>query len=100
MYIRVCATVQRTASAAGVCCLGRLGTGPLSPAMDGLCVLLVSVLGCLVVAYVLLELHYFVRMALCVLRARLFGKRLHILEQTAFTGGFCVVYCSGGIVVC
>lgn len=51
-----------------------------------LCYLLSGVLALVVVLYWSLEVHYFLRMGLCVLHARLFKKKLHILDSTSVTG--------------
>ncbi|XP_058461249.1 protein THEM6 [Malaya genurostris] len=54
-----------------------------------LCTVLGIVLGVIVALYVLFELHYFLRMCLCVVAARYVKKRLHILD-TATVGGLCL----------
>ncbi|XP_058832544.1 protein THEM6 [Topomyia yanbarensis] len=54
-----------------------------------LCTVLGIVLGVIVALYVLFELHYFLRMCLCVIAARYVKKRLHILD-TATVGGLCL----------
>lgn len=41
--------------------------------------------------YALFELHYFLRMCLCVIAARYVKKRIHILETTTVTGEFGVL---------
>ncbi|XP_062549391.1 protein THEM6 [Armigeres subalbatus] len=51
-----------------------------------LCTVLAIVLGVMVALYVLFELHYFLRMCLCVIAARYVKKRLHILETATVTG--------------
>lgn len=51
-----------------------------------LCTVLGIVLGVLVALYVLFELHYFLRMCLCVIAARYVKKRIHILDTTTVTG--------------
>jgi len=51
-----------------------------------LCYVLSGVLAGIVVLYWSFEVHYFMRMGLCVLVARLFKKKVHILDPTAVTG--------------
>lgn len=53
-----------------------------------LCTVFGIVLGVLVALYALFELHYFLRMCLCVIAARYVKKRIHILETTTVTGEF------------
>lgn len=53
------------------------------------CTVLGIVLGVIVALYALFELHYFLRMCLCVVAARYVKKRIHILE-TATVGGLCL----------
>ncbi|XP_026461545.1 protein THEM6 [Ctenocephalides felis] len=50
------------------------------------CIVLVSVFGGILLMYVLLELHYFLRMFLCVVYARYCRKKCHILDTTTVTG--------------
>ncbi|XP_039499809.1 protein THEM6 [Drosophila santomea] len=54
--------------------------------MEQLCYLALSVLLAIIVAYGLLELHYFLRMCLCVLLARFVKRRCHILDTTTVNG--------------
>ncbi|KAH8408975.1 hypothetical protein KR009_004731 [Drosophila setifemur] len=54
--------------------------------MEQLCYLALSVLLAIVVLYGLLELHYFLRMCLCVLLARFIKRRCHILDATTVNG--------------
>ncbi|KAH8318426.1 hypothetical protein KR074_009465 [Drosophila pseudoananassae] len=54
--------------------------------MEQLCYLALSVLLAIVVLYGLLELHYFLRMCLCVLLARFVKRRCHILDATTVNG--------------
>ncbi|XP_055630198.1 protein THEM6 [Toxorhynchites rutilus septentrionalis] len=54
-----------------------------------LCTVLAIVLGVIVALYALFELHYFLRMCLCLIAARYIKKRIHILE-TATVGGLCL----------
>ncbi|KAI8033987.1 protein THEM6 [Drosophila gunungcola] len=54
--------------------------------MEQLCYLALSVLLAIVVLYGLLELHYFLRMCLCVLLARFVKRRCHILDVTTVNG--------------
>lgn len=58
-----------------------------------LCTVLGIVLGVLVALYALFELHYFLRMCLCVVAARYIKKRMHILETATVTGEFCGNFC-------
>uniref|UniRef100_A0A182IQ57 Protein THEM6 n=1 Tax=Anopheles atroparvus TaxID=41427 RepID=A0A182IQ57_ANOAO len=51
-----------------------------------LCTVLGIVLGVLVALYALFELHYFLRMCLCVLSARFLKKRMHILDTSSVVG--------------
>ncbi|XP_058126544.1 protein THEM6 [Anopheles ziemanni] len=51
-----------------------------------LCTALGIVLGVLVALYALFELHYFLRMCLCVLSARFLKKRMHILDTSSVVG--------------
>lgn len=41
------------------------------------------------VLYALFELHYFLRMCLCVILARFVKRKCHILETTTVAGEFC-----------
>ncbi|XP_017089675.2 uncharacterized protein [Drosophila bipectinata] len=59
---------------------------PPPPTMEQLCYLALSVLLAIVVLYGLLELHYFLRMCLCVLLARFVKRRCHILDATTVNG--------------
>ncbi|ALC49108.1 CG4660 [Drosophila busckii] len=54
--------------------------------MDQLCLLGLSALLLIVLLYGLLELHYFLRMCLCVLLARFVKRSCHILESTTVNG--------------
>ncbi|XP_053674900.1 protein THEM6 [Anopheles nili] len=54
-----------------------------------LCTALGAVLGVLLALYTLFELHYFLRMCLCVVTARYLKKRMHILD-TGTVLGFCL----------
>ncbi|XP_016962985.1 protein THEM6 [Drosophila biarmipes] len=54
--------------------------------MEQLCYLALSVLLAIVVLYGLLELHYFLRMCLCVVLARFVKRRCHILDATTVNG--------------
>uniref|UniRef100_A0A182KE82 Protein THEM6 n=1 Tax=Anopheles christyi TaxID=43041 RepID=A0A182KE82_9DIPT len=51
-----------------------------------LCTALGIVLGVLVGLYALFELHYFLRMCLCVVSARFLKKRMHILDTGTVVG--------------
>lgn len=51
-----------------------------------LCTALGIVLGVLVALYGLFELHYFLRMCLCVVTARFLKKRMHILDTGTVVG--------------
>ncbi|XP_049297840.1 protein THEM6 [Anopheles funestus] len=51
-----------------------------------LCTALGIVLGVLVSLYALFELHYFLRMCLCVVSARFLKKRMHILDTGTVVG--------------
>ncbi|XP_058066650.1 protein THEM6 [Anopheles bellator] len=51
-----------------------------------LCTVLGIVLGVLVALYGLFELHYFLRMCLCVVSARFLKKRMHILDTSSVVG--------------
>lgn len=51
-----------------------------------ICTVAGIVLGVIVGLYALFELHYFLRMCLCVITARFFKKRMHILDPTAVVG--------------
>lgn len=51
-----------------------------------LCYVLAAVLAVIVAFYWVLDLHYFIRMGLCVLHARFFKRRVHILDTTDVTG--------------
>lgn len=51
-----------------------------------LCTVFGIVLGVLVALYALFELHYFLRMCLCVVAARYIKKRMHILDTATVTG--------------
>ncbi|XP_052897331.1 protein THEM6 [Anopheles moucheti] len=51
-----------------------------------LCTALGIVLGVLVSLYALFELHYFLRMCLCVVSARYLKKRMHILDTGTVVG--------------
>ncbi|XP_048512274.1 protein THEM6 [Athalia rosae] len=50
------------------------------------CCVLAGVLGVLVLFYVCLEVHYFLRMCLTVLLARFCKKQVHILDETSVYG--------------
>lgn len=50
------------------------------------CYILAGSLALLVLLYICFELNYFLRLILCVLAARLFKKRVHILQETTVTG--------------
>lgn len=50
------------------------------------CYILAGSLALLVLLYICFELNYFLRLILCVLSARLFKKRVHILQETQITG--------------
>lgn len=50
------------------------------------CIILLCILSLIVVTYVLIELHYFIRMSLCVFVAKFFKKKVNILETTTVTG--------------
>lgn len=50
------------------------------------CYIVGGILGVLVLLYGLLEIHYFLRMCLCVLMARFVKKKANILETTSVTG--------------
>lgn len=50
------------------------------------CYIVGSILGAIVLLYGLLEIHYFLRMCLCVLMARFVKKKSNILETTNVTG--------------
>ncbi|XP_030381038.1 protein THEM6 [Scaptodrosophila lebanonensis] len=54
--------------------------------MEQLCYWLLSCLFIIVLLYGLLELHYFLRMCLCVLLARFIKPRCHILDTTEVNG--------------
>ncbi|XP_023166502.1 protein THEM6 [Drosophila hydei] len=54
--------------------------------MEQLCYVVLSCLLAIVLLYGLLELHYFLRMCLCVLLARFIKRRCHILETTSVNG--------------
>jgi len=56
--------------------------------MEQLCYLALSVLLAIVVMYGLLELHYFLRMCLCVVLARFVKRRCHILDATTVNGEY------------
>lgn len=50
------------------------------------CFVIACSLGIVVLLYVLLELHYFLRMCLCVVLARFVKKKTHILDTTTVSG--------------
>lgn len=50
------------------------------------CYIVGGILGAIVLLYGLLEIHYFLRMCLCVLMARFVKKKSNILETTSVTG--------------
>lgn len=50
------------------------------------CYVLACCLGAVVLFYALLELHYFLRMCLCVILARYVKKKVHILDTTTVSG--------------
>ncbi|XP_033211569.1 protein THEM6 [Belonocnema kinseyi] len=50
------------------------------------CWVLVGVLGAVVLLYILVELHYFLRMLITVFFARFCRKRVHILDETSIYG--------------
>ncbi|XP_053687338.1 protein THEM6 [Sabethes cyaneus] len=54
-----------------------------------LCTAAGIMLGVIVGLYALFELHYFLRMCLCVIIARYFKKKMHILDPTS-VGGLCL----------
>jgi len=54
--------------------------------MEQLCFVALSCLLGIILLYGLLELHYFLRMCLCVLLARFVKRRCHILESTTVNG--------------
>ncbi|XP_001354842.2 protein THEM6 [Drosophila pseudoobscura] len=54
--------------------------------MEQLCYLALSCLLVIVVLYGLLELHYFLRMCVCVVLARFVKRRCHILDATTVNG--------------
>uniref|UniRef100_T1GPB0 Protein THEM6 n=1 Tax=Megaselia scalaris TaxID=36166 RepID=T1GPB0_MEGSC len=54
--------------------------------MNFWCIILLCVLSIIIVTYLLIELHYFVRMCLCVLNARFIKKKVDIFETTSVTG--------------
>ncbi|KAM8719675.1 hypothetical protein ACLKA7_005839 [Drosophila subpalustris] len=54
--------------------------------MEQLCVVALSCLLAIILLYGLIELHYFLRMCLCVLLARFVKRRCHILESTTVNG--------------
>ncbi|XP_068158323.1 protein THEM6 [Drosophila tropicalis] len=54
--------------------------------MEELCYVVLSCLLVIVVLYGLLELHYFLRMCLCVVLARFVKRRCHILDSTTVNG--------------
>ncbi|XP_055531017.1 protein THEM6 [Wyeomyia smithii] len=54
-----------------------------------ICVAAGITMGCIVGLYALFELHYFLRMCLCVVIARCFKKKMHILDST-IVGGICL----------
>ncbi|XP_034490584.1 protein THEM6 [Drosophila innubila] len=54
--------------------------------MEQLCYVALSCLLGIILLYGLLELHYFLRMCLCVLLARFVKRRCHILESTTVSG--------------
>lgn len=56
--------------------------------MELVCYVALGCLLALVLLYGLLELHYFLRMCLCVLLARFVKRRCHILETTTVNGRF------------
>uniref|UniRef100_A0A1B6H0F0 Protein THEM6 n=1 Tax=Cuerna arida TaxID=1464854 RepID=A0A1B6H0F0_9HEMI len=51
-----------------------------------LCYILAAILAAVIVLYWSLEVHYFIRMGLTVLYARLFKKKVHILDPTCVSG--------------
>lgn len=53
-----------------------------------LCTVLGTVFGVLVALYGLFELHYFLRMCLCVVSARFLKKRMHILDTSSVVGEY------------
>jgi hypothetical protein len=48
--------------------------------------LIIGVLLVILLLYNIIELHYFLRTLLCLIHARLFKKRVHILDTTSVTG--------------
>jgi len=50
--------------------------------------LIIGVLLLILLLYATVELHYFLRTILCLAVAKLFKKRVHILDTTSVTGAF------------
>ncbi|XP_050297924.1 protein THEM6-like [Anthonomus grandis grandis] len=50
------------------------------------CFLVLGITGVVLIVYFLVELHYFLRTLLCVIVARFFKKKKHILDVTEVTG--------------
>lgn len=51
-----------------------------------ICYVICSILLFVIVLYMCLEFHYFIRVTLCVLLARFCKKRIHILQETSVKG--------------
>lgn len=64
--------------------------------MEELCYVALSCLLAIVLLYGVLELHYFMRMCLCVLLARFVKRRCHILEATTVNGMWQTLHSNSG----
>lgn len=65
--------------------------------MEELCYVALSCLLAIVLLYGVLELHYFMRMCLCVLLARFVKRRCHILEATTVNGMWQTLHSNRGV---
>nr|CAD7257031.1 unnamed protein product [Timema shepardi] len=52
------------------------------------CYIIGGVLVLVLLVYLLLEIHYFIRMGICVFIGRFFKKKINILDTTHVRGGF------------
>lgn len=50
------------------------------------CYFFIGTLGAIVILYILFEVHYFLRMCLCAINARVFKRNVDILDSTKVTG--------------
>lgn len=56
--------------------------------MDSWCYILIGGAGALLFLYALFEVHYFLRMCLCVINARFIKRRAGILDTLQVTGQY------------